>query len=372
MARPHLAALMEDAWNRRKSDALRGRGWGTKIVPHTGYGSFGFVRVLARVLMSRDPMRPVSGDAAGSVQSLKSADDETRGWRAFVTSPAIDEPVTIRIGDRVIDGRTDRSGLVDIVIHGHGLGPGWHQVEIESPLARPRTASVLIIGTRQTFGLVSDIDDTVLSTSLPRPVIAAWNTFVKAEGTRRPVPGMATFYRELVDSHPGMPVVYLSTGAWNTAPSLTRFLRRNGYPPGPMLLTDWGPTHTGWFRSGQDHKRSALARLARELPHVQWLLVGDDGQNDPKIYTEFATRRPEAVRAIAIRQLSVGEQVLSHGIPVANDDLAPAPTEDLAAPVVRAHDGYALSRLVAPIVDGDVVDPEAGARALEASDMWGV
>lgn len=372
MARPHLAALMEDAWNRRKSDTLRERGWGTKIVPHTGYGSVGFVRVLARVLMSRDPMRAASGDAAGSVQSLRSAEEETRGWRAFVTSPAIDVPVTIRIGEREIDGRTDRSGLVDIVVHGHGLGPGWHQVEITSPLARPSTASVLIIGTRQTFGLVSDIDDTVLSTSLPRPVIAAWNTFVKAEGTRSPVPGMATFYRELRDSHPGMPVIYLSTGAWNTAPSLTRFLRRNGYPPGPMLLTDWGPTHTGWFRSGQDHKRSALARLARELPHVKWLLVGDDGQNDPKIYTEFAARRPDSVRAIAIRQLSVGEQVLSHGIPVANDDLAPAPTHDIAAPVVRAHDGYALSSLVAPIVDGDVADPEAGAKALEASDMWGV
>ena len=67
-----------------------------------------------------------------------------------------------------------------------------------------------------------------------------------------------------------------------------------------------------------------------------------------------------------------GEQVLSHGIPLANDDLAPAPTEDIAAPVVRAPDGYGLSRLVAPIVDGDIIDPEAGARALEASDMWGV
>lgn len=137
MARPHLAALMEDAWNRRKSDTLRERGWGTKIVPHTGYGSVGFVRVLARVLMSRDPMRAVSGDAAGSVQSLRSAEEETRGWRAFVTSPAIDVPVTIRIGEREIDGRTDRSGLVDIVVHGHGLGPGWHQVEIRLAAGPP-------------------------------------------------------------------------------------------------------------------------------------------------------------------------------------------------------------------------------------------
>ena len=82
-----------------------------------------------------------------------------------------------------------------------------------------------------------------------------------------------------------------------------------------MLLTDWGPTNTGWFRSGQEHKHAQLHRLARELPHVRWLLVGDDGQHDPKIYTEFTVRRPDRVRGIAIRELSAGEQVLSHVIP---------------------------------------------------------
>jgi phosphatidate phosphatase APP1 len=44
---------------------------------------------------------------------------------------------------------------------------------------------------------------------------------------------------------------YLSTGAWNVAPAVRRFLGRHGYPQGPMLLTDWGPTNTGWFRSGR-------------------------------------------------------------------------------------------------------------------------
>jgi len=198
--------------------------------------------------------------------------------------------------------------------------------------------------------VVSDIDDTVLSTSLPRPVIAAWNTFVREEGTRRAVPGMATLYRELRAAHPDMPFVYLSTGSWNIAPNLGRFLRRHGYPSGPLLLTDWGPTNTGWFRSGQQHKRASLHRLAREFPHIQWLLVGDDGQHDPKVYAEFAAARPGSVRAIAIRQLTTGAQVLSHELPVANADLVPAPTEDLPMPVVRAADGYGLARLLRPIL----------------------
>jgi phosphatidate phosphatase APP1 len=352
MARPHAAAILEDAWHRRLTDTLRDQGWGTKIIPHTGYGGSAFVRVLGRVLMSRHPEKYAAGDAGASSHELREAEQETRGWRAFITSPAIGVPVFVEVGGQRVTTMTDRSGLVDVTVPGHGLPSGWHCARLSSPDAVATEASVLVVGDDATFGVISDIDDTVLSTSLPRPMIAAWNTFIRTEGTRSPVPGMATLYRSIASRHPGTPFLYLSTGAWNTAPWLTRFLRRNGYPAGPMLLTDWGPTNTGWFRSGQQHKSSSLHRLARELPHVRWLLVGDDGQHDPKIYTEFATRRPEAVSAIAIRELSTGEHVLSRGMPVGADQLAPAPTEQLTVPVVRAPDGFALARALQPVLEG--------------------
>ena len=117
----------------------------------------------------------------------------------------------------------------------------------------------------------------------------------RARPPRRPRHG-ADVPRRCWTSDPGAPIFYLSTGAWNTAPTLTRFLARHGYPAGPLLLTDWGPTNTGWFRSGQEHKRAALHRLAREFPQIRWILVGDDGQHDPKIYGDFARDRPERSR----------------------------------------------------------------------------
>jgi phosphatidate phosphatase APP1 len=341
MARPHAAALVEDAYNRRKAEFLSRRGWVTRIVPSTGYGSTSQLRVFGRVIMTRG-LPEDEPDAPTYAARLRAVELETRGWRAFFATPAVDEVVTVRVNERLVTTRTDRGGYIDLTVRGHGLPPGWHRIFLSSPRAEPIDVPVLVVGSQVTHGIISDIDDTVLSTSLPRPMIAAWNTFMRSEGARRPVPGMATMYRELLDERPEAPVVYLSTGAWNTAPLLTRFLSRNGYPAGPMLLTDWGPTNTGWFRSGQDHKRAQLHRLARELPNVRWLLVGDDGQHDPKLYTEFASRRPDRVRGLAIRQLSPGEQVLSHTIPVAYDDLAPAPTERLDVPVVRAPDGYGL------------------------------
>ncbi|MBM6401172.1 App1 family protein [Phycicoccus sonneratiae] len=350
MARPHAAALLEDAYTERKAGLLRSRGWVTRIVPSTGYGSTSQLRVFGRVIFTRGRPEDEPEEPTYAAR-LRAVELETRGWRAFVATPAMEEPVTVRVNERLVTTRTDRGGFVDLVIRGHGLTPGWHHVYLSSPRAETIDVPVLVVGSQVTHGIISDIDDTVLSTSLPRPMIAAWNTFLRSEGARRPVPGMATMYRELLASQPGAPVVYLSTGAWNTAPQLTRFLRRNGYPAGPMLLTDWGPTNTGWFRSGQEHKRAQLHRLARELPNVRWLLVGDDGQHDPRLYTDFATRRPDRVRGIAIRELSAGEQVLSHVIPVATDDIAPAPTEQLEVPVVRAADGYDLRRRVQGLWD---------------------
>ena len=104
--------------------------------------------------------------------------------------------------------------------------------------------------------------------------IAAWNSFVRDEANRQSIPGMARLYRRFLDAHPGAPLVYLSTGAWNTFEFLQRFLRRHAYPKGPLLLTDWGPTNAGWFRSGADHKRLALRELARDFPDIKWVLIG--------------------------------------------------------------------------------------------------
>lgn len=61
---------------------------------------------------------------------------------------------------------------------------------------------------------------------------------------------------------------------------------------GPLLLTDWGPTNTGWFRSGQDHKRACLDRLAKDFPKIKWLLIGDDGQHDPEHSSGLRRRGP--------------------------------------------------------------------------------
>jgi phosphatidate phosphatase APP1 len=141
-------------------------------------------------------------------------------------------------------------------------------------------------------------------------------------------------------------MIYLSTGAWNVAPTLTRFLSRNLYPSGTLLLTDWGPTHDRWFRSGKDHKRQNLKRLAVEFPDVRWILIGDDGQHDEAIYTEFQKEHPQNVAAVLIRQLSTSEAVLAGG---RSKDAPEGPPATPATPWIYGPDGSRIASQLAAL-----------------------
>lgn len=188
MPRPHAAAIIEDGWNRQVAGAMRRRGWGTRVLTFTGYGSTDRVRVLGRVVMTRRPYAPAAADARATWLELRTADGERRGWRSFFAAPAGEEPVTVRIADREFRTRSDRSGLIDLTITGHGLEPGWHDVQIVTPRAADTTAAVFVLAPGETFGIVSDIDDTIISTTMPRPMIAAYNTFFATRAPAGPSP----------------------------------------------------------------------------------------------------------------------------------------------------------------------------------------
>jgi len=338
----HVAARIEDGFHRRLIPYLRGRGWRPRTIPYIGYGSSSFARVLGRVVMGRRVEAEEQVESATTTEELARAVFNQRGWRSYLTAPVAYIPVRVRIEGRVFRTRTDRTGYFDLTVRGHGLSPGWHDVDVLTAAAAPTTARVMIVEEGARLGIVSDIDDTVMVTSIPRPLIAAWHTFVRHLRSRQLVPGMAQMYRDILTDHPGAPMFYLSTGAWNIMPALAHVLRRGNYPPGPMLMTDWGPTNTGWFRSGQEHKRTALRRLRAEFPDIRWVLIGDDGQHDPMIYREFAAEYPDHVAAIVIRELSPGEQFLSHGSPIASFDTFWTPPNQ-PTPEVTGSDGASIA-----------------------------
>jgi len=294
------AAGLEDRFHRFRERRARKRGLVPTVIPYSGYGGDGWIRVLCRVLLTRPATK------------AKVAKKSIRGWRSFISIPVAHAAVVIRAEGQEFTVHADRGGVVDVDITVR-LQPGLRRITLDTEGSDPVSADIYVVNPDARLGVLSDIDDTVMVTALPRPFLAAWNTFVLDEQARRPVPGMAVLLERITQEHPSSPVVYLSTGAWNVAPTLDRFMGRHLYPRGTLLLTDWGPTSDRLFRSGREHKRDNLERLAREFPDIRWVLIGDDGQHDEELYREFTTAHPDNVAAVAIRQLSTPEAVLAGG-----------------------------------------------------------
>lgn len=358
--RPHVAARLEDRAYAVVGRWLARRGWEPRVEPYTGYAGDGWVRIMARTVLAP----PGTRSTQVAERDVASAGRAVRGWRSFLTAAVPHAVVRVDVGGRVHEVRADRGGYVDAVLDAD-LEPGWQQATLTLG-GSSAPAPVLVVPPGPGTALVSDVDDTTMVTALPRPLLAAWNSFVLHEHARRPVPGMAGLYRRWLAANPGSPTFYLSTGAWNVAPALRRFLERHGYPAGPLLLTDWGPTNTGWFRSGREHKTRTLRRLLAEFPELSWVLVGDDGQHDPQIYADVVAEHPGRVRVVAIRQLTPAEQVLAHGTPVpVREGETPAgqgpdggavrvPTEPGGATTVTGGDGNALALA---LIDAGLLPP---------------
>ena len=350
-ARLHYAARIEDAVDRRVARALRRRGWTVRVEPYPGYGTPRWVRILARAVLAAPEVGeddlPGAGAAEAGGEWRGTQAHSVRGWRSFLTASVAGARVEVRIGSTVHRLVTDRGGYVDQVIAAD-LAPGWHLIQLRSQDGETSVAPVQVIDPAVRSGIVSDVDDTVVITRLPRPLVAAWNVLVRHENAREAVPGMADLYERLLSDQHGLPLLYLSTGAWDAAPAVGRFLRRHGFPAGTLLMTDWGPTNTGWFRSGPRHKVAQLHRLFTEFPDIRWVLVGDDGQHDPAIYAGAARHFPDHVRAILLRQLTFGEHVLSSGL--AGPTIAGPHAGDAAraqhVQVLQGPDGYELLRQV--------------------------
>lgn len=361
-----LTSSFGEAGSKALARLLSDWGFHPGIVGFGGHGSTKRARVLGRVIMER------RYDERSWLASR-------RGWRQFFDAQVPRQPVLVTVGRQRRLAFADRGGYIDLSVADHGLPAGWHSAwiqvlheedvraaglhegdslsDVPGPqgrirAGRPVSVALRIIGDDETFGVVSDIDDTVMVTMLPRMLVAAKHSFVDRVSSREAVPGMARFLSALAGVHADTvpngaaehaPVIYLSTGAWNVVPALRDFLTRLSYPRGGFLMTDFGPSNTGWFRSGPEHKRRELRRLARVFPTVKWLLVGDDGQRDPEIYAEFAREFPSSVAGIAIRSLSEIEQFMSHGTfeSLVPDALWTVPER---IPVWFGSDGEALMR----------------------------
>lgn len=160
-----------------------------------------------------------------------------------------------------------------------------------------------------TFGVISDIDDTIMHTGVTSflKTRVAFNTFFKNYDRRLPLLGAANLYQLLHRGISGTdfnPMFYLSNSPWNLYAYLEKFLDFHGFPKGPILLRDFP---TPWDRTPKlkrPHKEHELLNILKHYPDTKFILIGDSGEHDVDYYKNVTEMYPERILAIYLRSVN--------------------------------------------------------------------
>jgi phosphatidate phosphatase APP1 len=188
-----------------------------------------------------------------------------------------------------------------------------YAVELLEP-ARPGvdrakgTGEILVPATTARFGVISDIDDTVIQSRVSNFLQAARTVMLGNARTRLPFPGVAGFYEALRDGATGKeknPIFYVSSSPWNIYDVIAEFMDIQKIPRGPILLRDWDIAF-GALKADRhfNHKGVAIRNIMNLYPSMPFILIGDSSQHDPEIYRQIVAEFPERVRAIYIRDVT--------------------------------------------------------------------
>lgn len=186
----------------------------------------------------------------------------------------------------------------------------WEQVVLSTPDREAQQAGiavpVLAPGADLNWGIISDIDDTVVETGAT-DFLKNWRrVLIDRPGDRLAVPGAATLYKTIAVDHraPARPFFYVSSSPWNLYGFLTEFMELNGIPHGPMFLKDYGIDADRLIDAGHDaHKLAAIETIMAAYPKLRFLLIGDNGQRDVAIYARVVEDFGRRVAGVFIRDV---------------------------------------------------------------------
>lgn len=285
-----------------------------QIITYRSYGTPDRLYIKGRVLEDKAIKKSTAGDSVLNnllkmYQRFES--DEVPGARLKISFQGKDYFVT---SDD--EGYFVLNLITETPVHRDDM---WHEIDVElveAPLAfaagLKSTAEVLVPPADAEYGIISDIDDTIVKTTATSLLAMSRNTFFHNAHTRLPFAGVSEFYKALQSGRNGKrnnPFFYVSSSPWNLYDLLIDFMDLNDLPPGPLLLRDFGMDRdNAGSTDHMGHKFKEIENILIAYPHLNFVLIGDSGQEDPKIYREVVRKFPKRILAIYIRDVQLSDR----------------------------------------------------------------
>ena len=286
-----------------------------RIIYYRGFGGPAAVWLKGRVLRQRDLSTPSDRDTFW--QNLLAT------YQRFESDEVPGVTVRVEAFGQSHTTTTDNEGYFELTINPpDDLPPGraWFPVRYSlDGITQPDSPGVpanqpvvkdgylMFSPPYSQFGVISDIDDTVLVTDATNLLQTARLTFLGNAYTRLPFAGIAAFYRAL-QSGPVTtlfnPIYFVSSSPWNLYDLLVDFFRIQGIPKGPILLRKLSLSQLLSSEGHHTHKLAMIRKILDVNPQLPFVLIGDSGQQDPEIYAQVVRENPGRIRAVYIRDVS--------------------------------------------------------------------
>lgn len=315
-----------------------------EIVPYRGYA--GATRVLVQGRVQEAKGIPPASAADSVWRNLFNT------YKRIDAGPLPHARVRISVGGVVREVDADDEGFIRTWIDLSAPLPmtaPWQPADMRlvSPVpaghpAVQATAQVRVPTGTPAFGVISDLDDTVIQSRITSFLQAVRTVMLGNARTRLPFPGVAAFYRALEQGGDGArlnPIFYVSSSPWNIHDLVADFMDIQRIPRGPITLRDWDVVLSALTSSRLGNFKEPVIREVLDLyPTLPFILIGDNSQKDPEIYRAILGRYPGRILAIYIRNVDANPERSASVQALAKEVLAAGST------LVLADDTYAAAQ----------------------------
>ena len=263
-----------------------------EIDPYFGHATPTEIVLRGRVLTRR------------AIEAVEELEEDPSLWTNFKSMMALfntREMADVRITCENVETLSDEEGYFELSLPRPDNKAGWitHDVSFGDTEESAKLMALMPSATAE-FGVISDIDDTLIKTdawSLSRNL---WNSLTGNAESRIVFPDAVQLISKL---HAGVnPVFYVSSSPWNMHGFLSEIFERAGLVRGPKFLRDLGISDTKFFTDTHgDHKGEAIDEILAANPDLSFILLGDTGQYDAHVYYDAIKRHPERIRQIILR-----------------------------------------------------------------------
>jgi phosphatidate phosphatase APP1 len=171
-----------------------------RLIPYVGYGKSNTIVLMGSVLFGK---------------TFKDAQSEDSKWKnfnkmlqLFLTKPILNEQVTILFHNHSKTITTDENGFFKTTLQLNSeIKAGWHTVYYylnkDTSYEISAENKCMVVDDSVSFGVISDIDDTIVVSHSHRYRKKLWTALSKNAMTRKPNKTLSKFYNKLcADKNP--------------------------------------------------------------------------------------------------------------------------------------------------------------------------